>query len=65
MPEPDRKRRLVTFVVAIVTLIAAPLAVVASDAFDDVDNDNVHHDDITWLADNGVTAGCNPPDNTE
>ncbi|MFP3915538.1 MAG: S-layer homology domain-containing protein [Actinomycetota bacterium] len=64
MRSPHR-RRLPTFAVALAILIAAPLAVVASDAFDDVDDSNVHHDDITWLADNGVTAGCNPPDNTE
>ncbi len=61
----DRKRRLTAFMVAIAVLIATPLVVMAADAFDDVPNSNVHHDDITWLKDNGVTAGCNPPANTE
>jgi hypothetical protein len=61
MPAP--KRRLTAFVVAIAVLIVTPLAVVASDEFTDVSNSNVHHDDITWLADAGVTLGCNPPTN--
>lgn len=63
MPAP--KRRLTAFVVAMAVLIATPLAVVASDAFTDVPDSNVHHADITWLADAGVTLGCNPPANTE
>jgi hypothetical protein len=45
-------------------LIATPLAVVATDRFTDVPDSNVHHADITWLADAGVTLGCNPPANT-
>ncbi|HLU30633.1 MAG TPA: S-layer homology domain-containing protein, partial [Acidimicrobiia bacterium] len=61
----DRKRRLTAFMVAIAVLIATPLVVMAADAFDDVPNSNVHHDDIAWLKDAGVTAGCNPPANTE
>jgi hypothetical protein len=65
MPVPDRKRRLTAFVVAMAVLIATPLAVVATDTFTDVPESNVHHDNITWLSDTGVTAGCNPPDNDE
>ncbi len=63
MPAPDHRRRLTAFVVAMAVLIATPLAVVAADAFTDVPNSNVHHDDITWLADADVTRGCNPPAN--
>jgi hypothetical protein len=65
MPAPDRKRRLTAFMVALAVLIATPLAVVAADAFTDVPDSNVFHDDIAWLADANVTKGCNPPDNTE
>ena len=65
MSESDHRRRVVALIVASAVLIAAPLAVVASDAFTDVPDSNVHHDDITWLADNGVTLGCNPPANDE
>jgi hypothetical protein len=65
MPAPDRKRRLTAFLVALAVLVATPLAVVAADAFTDVPDSNVFHDDIAWLADANVTRGCNPPDNTE
>lgn len=65
MPAPDRRRRLTAFVVAMAVLIVTPLAVVAADTFTDVPDSNVHHDDITWLADAGVTLGCNPPTNDE
>lgn len=46
-------------------LLAIPMASWASDTFNDVPDDNVFHDDIAWLANAGVTKGCNPPDNTE
>ncbi|HSJ33657.1 MAG TPA: S-layer homology domain-containing protein, partial [Acidimicrobiia bacterium] len=65
MPAPDRKRRLTAFLVALAVLVATPLAVVAADAFTDVPDTNVFHDDIAWLEASGVTKGCNPPDNTE
>lgn len=65
MDAPHTRRRLVALSVVLALLIATPLAVVGADAFTDVPNSNVHHDDITWLKDNGVTAGCNPPANTE
>ena len=61
---PESKKRPTAFVVAMAVLIATPLAVGASDSFTDVPDSNVHHADITWLADTGVTLGCNPPDNT-
>ena len=32
---------------------------------EDVADDNVFKADIQWLADAGVTKGCNPPANTE
>jgi hypothetical protein len=46
-------------------LVAIPIAVVASDAFTDVPESNVHHADIAWLKDARVTIGCNPPANSE
>ena len=65
MPAIDRRRRVTTLITTLAILIAAPLAVTASDTFNDVPDSNVHHDDITWLAENRVTLGCNPPDNDE
>jgi hypothetical protein len=32
--------------------------------FDDVPESNVFFDDIMWLAGQGITRGCNPPENT-
>ncbi|MCP4309374.1 MAG: hypothetical protein GY788_31775 [bacterium] len=32
--------------------------------FSDVPASNVFSDDINWLAEQGITLGCNPPDNT-
>ena len=32
--------------------------------FDDVPADHVFAEDIAWLAESGITRGCNPPDNT-
>lgn len=50
---------------AVVAMLAVPSAVTASHTFVDVSDSNVHHDDITWLQNAGVTRGCNPPANTE
>ncbi len=33
------------------------------DGFYDVVSDNLFFDDIVWLAQSGITKGCNPPDN--
>ncbi len=44
---------------AVVAAMAiAPVAAYAADAFDDVPDTNIFHDDIAWMADNGITAGC-------
>lgn len=51
--------------VTMVAMLAIPAAVWAADRFTDVPDSNVFHDDIAWLAEAGVTRGCNPPDNTE
>lgn len=51
---------------AIVTaLVVAPLTAVASHGFSDVPNSHTFHEDIGWLADAGVTKGCNPPTKDE
>lgn len=46
------------------TLVAVP-PVLADDQFTDVATTDVFHDDIGWLADTGITKGCNPPTNDE
>ena len=61
-----RKSRLRLLVVAAATAaLVAPAAAWAGHQFQDVPVSNIFHDDIAWMADNGVTAGCNPPVNDE
>ena len=61
--DPTVKRTMILFaVVAIV--VAAPLAIYASHRFQDVPNSHTFHEAISWLADNGITQGCNPPANS-
>lgn len=56
-------RRTVSAAALLVAVVAIPTAVTASDWFTDVPDDNIFHDDITWLAERSITRGCNPPDN--
>lgn len=50
---------------AVVVILALTMAgAVAAHRFLDVPDSNTFHDDITWLADNDITRGCNAPSNT-
>lgn len=60
-----RSRRHLLVTAALVALLAVPTGVMASHSFADVPTDDVFHDDIAWMAETGVTRGCNPPGNTE
>jgi hypothetical protein len=51
-------------VLSLAVVVLIPVTAVASHQFTDVPNSNIFHADIAWLADNGVTKGCNPPANT-
>ncbi|MPZ53089.1 MAG: hypothetical protein GEU79_10235 [Acidimicrobiia bacterium] len=57
-------RRTMFVVTTLALLVLSPLAAWAGDRFADVPDDNIFHDDISWLAESGVTIGCNPPENT-
>ena len=61
---PKRWAR-IALIVSVVAMIVAPLTAVAGHGFNDVPSSHTFHDDIGWLADAGVTKGCNPPANTE
>lgn len=61
--EPNRRRIDLRIVVAVAVLTIPAVAAVASDRFGDVPSGHVFHDDIAWLADQGITRGCNPPAN--
>ena len=56
------RRTALMFVLAglVGALVATPVAVYASHQFSDVQDSNPFHDDISWLADAGVTLGCGP-----
>lgn len=53
------------FILILGVLLALPAASWASHQFVDVPDSNIFHDDIGWLADAGVTRGCNPPTNDQ
>ena len=50
-------------VLSLAVAVLVPVAAVASHQFIDVPNSNIFHADIAWMADNGITKGCNPPTN--
>lgn len=60
-----KRAQKLAFAGAVLALSVIPLGVWAAQSFTDVPESNVFHADIQWLADAGVTKGCNPPDNTE
>lgn len=48
-----------TFLAVMVLALAIAVPAAASHQFSDVPTNHPHHDNISWLAANGVTAGCN------
>jgi YVTN family beta-propeller protein len=48
----------VSLVVLAVVLVAAPSAALAIHNFDDVPDSHTFHNDIQWMLENGITAGC-------
>jgi hypothetical protein len=63
---PRRFRRIsVVSVAALMVTTVLSTAVVASHIFTDVPDSNQFHGSISWMSENEVTRGCNPPDNDE
>jgi hypothetical protein len=54
-------RKSAVLVAVVSAVVAAPIAVYASHHFTDVPPSHTFHESIAWLADNGITVGCNPP----
>ena len=48
------------FVAVVAAMVLAPVAVSAAHTFSDVPDTHIFHDDIAWMADNGITSGCTP-----
>jgi hypothetical protein len=56
-------RQLMVVLVALAVIVGTPLAVSAASSFTDVPDTHIFSGDIQWMADAGVTKGCNPPTN--
>jgi S-layer homology domain len=56
-------RSLIMALIVFALIAATPLAVSAAASFTDVPDTHTFSADIQWLADAGVTKGCNPPTN--
>jgi hypothetical protein len=61
----NRNSSRVLLIVAAFVLLLVPVAAIAAGGFTDVPAGSRFAADIEWLADAGVTKGCNPPDNTK
>jgi hypothetical protein len=62
---PSQRKWMLIAVAALAFNLGLATAVIAGHRFGDVPNTNIFHNDITWLADNDITRGCNPPTNTQ
>jgi hypothetical protein len=62
---PSQRKWMLIAVAALAFNLGLATAVIAGHRFGDVPNTNIFHGDITWLADNEITRGCNPPTNTQ
>ncbi len=65
MAERSGRRWTLLLTVMAAVLISVPTAVWASHQFTDVPDNHTFHAAITWMKDNGITVGCNPPANTQ
>jgi hypothetical protein len=57
-------RRSSLVVLLVVGALLVPAAVFASHQFNDVPDSHTFHTGISWMKDNNITVGCNPPANT-
>jgi hypothetical protein len=57
-------RRSSLVVSLVVGALLVPVAVFASHQFNDVPDSHIFHTGISWMKDNNITVGCNPPANT-
>ncbi len=58
-------RKTALLAVLIATVMVVPIAAYAIHSFTDVPDGAFFHNSVTWMKDNGITVGCNPPDNTK
>jgi hypothetical protein len=60
---PSRRWTRIIAVLAVLTVISVPVAVFAAGGHFTDDDDSIFESSIDWMADSGVTLGCNPPTN--
>ncbi len=65
MEKPKRRRSMMLMGIVTAFLLAVPTAVWASHQFTDVPDSHIFHTGISWMKDNNITVGCNPPSNTK
>jgi len=63
-PRYRRFPRLTAGLLAAALTVNMPLGARAASSFEDVPSDHNFAAEISWLADRGITRGCNPPANT-
>src|SRR5690606_38923336 len=61
----DMTRPVTVVTVAFAMVAIGSVAFAAGTQFRDVPDDHVFADDIAWMAEQGITRGCNPPTNDE
>jgi hypothetical protein len=61
---PPRRRATKLALAFVAALVVSVPVAWASHVFGDVPTGSAHHDDVTRIANAGITAGCNPPANT-
>jgi len=61
----SRRRWTLLLTVVVTLFISVPAAVWAGHQFTDVPNSHIFHTGISWMKDNNITVGCNPPANTQ
>lgn len=62
-PPRSRNVSLVTVIVLVLTTAVSTAVIAGHDFPGDVPESNQFHGSISWLADNEITVGCNPPAN--
>jgi hypothetical protein len=65
MAKPTGRSWTLLLTVMATVLISVPTAVWASHQFTDVPDSHIFHTGISWMKDNNITVGCNPPANTQ
>lgn len=59
------RKSLIVLSLAVIAGLSGSVVALAANTFTDVPSNHVFYSDISWLADTGITKGCNPPANDQ